>query len=93
MKRDMELVRKILQYAVEQRIPPSGEPVSLLEYDVRTLNLYVQMLNEAGFIDAPDSIPVRIVPADNPSSQTPPDLRVNINRITWKGYELLESLS
>ena len=39
IKRDMELVRKILQYAVEQRIP-SSSPVSFDGYDNNIIDFY-----------------------------------------------------
>jgi hypothetical protein len=49
------------------------------------------MLNEAGFIVTTRSVPVRLLtPGDDLNL---PNLQIDIDHITWKGYELLESLS
>ena len=89
MKRDMELVRKILLYAVEQYILPTDAPVNLIGYGSKNIHLYIQMLIEAGFIVGNSNLPSGSIGHVNPD---PPGHTWEIDYITWKGYELLESL-
>jgi len=84
MKRDMELVRKILEFAIEHYIPFEDVEITIDGYDAKTICLYLAMLKEAGFIDM-KPVAQNHMKANN--------LRNFILRITWKGYELLESLS
>jgi hypothetical protein len=84
MKRDMELVRKILEFAVEHYIPFRDVEVIIDGYDEKIICLYLTMLHEAGYI-------VMLPVAQN--HMRPGNYRNAVFHITWKGYELLESLS
>ncbi len=79
MKRDMDLIRKIL-FEIEQRPPLKGRfvPVELEGYTEDVINYHVMLLDEAGLIKA-----------QNLTSHSG-GLYVPV-RLTWQGHEFLDA--
>ena len=80
MKRDMELIRKIL-FAIEAS---DCEPLDWIElkidgYSDSLVSYHVQLLSEAGLVDAIDS-------------STMGNYEVNPRRLTWHGHEFLDTV-
>lgn len=79
MKRDMELVRKILLETERLSLGESGGSLLELEgYDQQTVSYHVMLLDEAGLIKGIDSSGVS-------------DITWFVDRLTWEGYEFLEA--
>jgi len=79
MKRDADLIRDIL-LAVEEK--PAGHSLSTLElpgYDNLTIGEHVELLVDAGLIEA------------NIEKTYGPEYAIVIKRLTWDGHELLQA--
>ena len=79
MKRDLELIRKILIAIEENPKPQFQGELSVEGYDDETLMFHVSLLEESGFIDA-------VISKDG----TGEIVNVFPNHLTWAGYEFLE---
>ena len=77
MKRDMDLVRKIL-FKLEKDEGIGSNNFSIEGYDWKTINFHIYLMNEAGFLEAVDI-----------SSHGDMFERIPRN-ITWQGYEFLD---
>ncbi len=83
MKRDMELVRKILQHAEADE---DGD-ISLSNIDaghsIDEIELHVELMAEAGLVDATITHGM-----DGPGHSI---IFCKVNRLTWDGHEFLEA--
>ena len=77
MKRDMDLVRKIL-IAVEE----GNVKLDDLEYDRDQINLHVELMEEHGLVEAV------IVPDSDGIEHT--ILACSVERLTWEGHDFLD---
>ena len=81
MERDMELVRRILiQTAAADADRIRTTFVSVDGYDDRTVARHLELMHEAGLIDA------NLLTAEGVGA-----LRGAVNRITWAGYDFLDA--
>ena len=82
MKRDMDLVRKILIWAEDRdeslTAPRPDNHLAIDGYDDRVVALHVKLLQEAGFLEA------SFVEADGFGI-----VFARVRRLTWAGYEFL----
>jgi Hypothetical protein (DUF2513) len=78
MKRDMELVRKILLAVEEATTTDKPIPIKLEGYDLRVISYHIQRLHEAGLIEALDA-------SDLGTS------RWHATSLTWAGHEFLDT--
>lgn len=91
MKRDMELVKKILEYVAENADPIKGIKVVQIdgyndEKREKIVYAHVVMLRNAGFIGGkPEGGPVSVGTTKSTFSH-------NITHVTWQGYDLLDEL-
>ena len=86
MKRDLELVMKILEFVEENSTLDQGVKVSLEGYDADQVDYHVLICEEAGFLVfskriMPGQGSVRVVP--NPEF---------VGRLTWNGHDELSEL-
>jgi Hypothetical protein (DUF2513). len=81
MKRDMILVKKILECAIANYKGNDHFEITIDSYEPGTLFHYVCMLCDAGFLKGKPVV-----------SGGSHDYSHRILYITWQGYELLESL-
>ena len=80
MKRDMNLVRKILQWAEQQEHGFTGGNPKFDNISEEVIDHHIYLMNDAGLIDAVDST--------NLSSTSPTALMSNIS---WRGHEFLDA--
>lgn len=79
MKRDMELIRKILFAAEKLSVEESGGTTLEIEgYDQQIVSYHVMLLEEAGLIKGIDMSGVS-------------NISWFVDRLTWDGYEFLEA--
>jgi hypothetical protein len=78
MKRDMELIRKILIYFEDKDDDHMVENLEIEEYDSITVQHHLVMLFEAGFIAA-----------EPERTSTGRVFKVHPFRLTWEGHEFL----
>lgn len=79
MKRDMELIRKLLFAAEKLSVEESGGTTLEIEgYDQQIVSYHVMLLEEAGLIKGIDMSGVS-------------DISWFVDRLTWDGYEFLEA--
>ena len=81
MKRDPELIRKILFYAEECPANKHIDGLKLDGYDEYTIALHVELLIEAGMLDGEVTHFV---------SKDPPN--VIIRRLTWYGHDVIDAI-
>ena len=80
MKRDMDLVRAILNVIEEQHLPNTGNWAPTIEgYDAATILAHVELLNDAGLLKA------KIMKGLGGSGGA------HITGITWAGYEFINA--
>ena len=79
MKRDMELVRKLLFFLEEKPDHVVTERIELEGYDDVTIGHHLIILYEAGYIEGEPQV----------STSSKRIIRVWPNRLTWDGYEFL----
>jgi DNA-binding transcriptional ArsR family regulator len=76
MKRDLDLVRRILLHLEEGEASPSGWGAFVDDgYDFGAIHFHVRLLNDAGLIEADEIVPGQWWP----------------ERMTWSGYEFLDA--
>lgn len=78
MKRDLELIRKIL-VAIEEKQSMEAEEITLEGYDFETIAFHLVLLNEARFIKA--------IIREDESGEVVSALAI---RLTWDGSEFLQ---
>lgn len=78
MKRDMDLVRKILLTIEESEGPP--DKIRINGYDDGTVDRHLDLLQKAGLIEA-DVLR---------SGQAPYIMSVRVDGLTWAGHEFLD---
>jgi len=79
MKRDMELVRKILLYLEEDDEPSKWKTITIKGYGANNISHHLKILYEAGLIEA-----------KNISTK---DINIwQAKSLTWDGHELLDSI-
>ena len=79
MKRDMDLIRKILIKIEDSKKYPIREKIKIEEYEDDSINFHLILLEEAGLVEVDltkmgDGKPI-----------------VDVSRLTWEGYEFLDS--
>jgi len=79
MKRDMDLVRKILLRVEEEPTQPGGLELSIDGYDQETTAEHVRMLAQAGYVEAID-----VSTMDRGVDWRP-------KRLTWQGHDFLDA--
>lgn len=79
MKRDMDLVRTILQ-TIENSEKPGISEIDLPEYDSDIIDYHIMLLDEAGLIDA-----------NYDELDDGKIIVMSINRLTWDGHEFLSA--
>jgi DNA-binding transcriptional ArsR family regulator len=79
VKRDMELVRKLLLFLEEKPDHVVRERVELEGYDDVTIGHHLIILYEAGYIEGEPQV----------STSSKRIIRVWPNRLTWEGHEFL----
>lgn len=82
MKRDMELVRKIM-FKIEEDY--SGTPIRTLQidgYDMITVAEHCRLMNEHGLIDKYKSFGADNIPV----------LAFSVGNLTWEGYDFLDKV-
>jgi len=79
MKRDLELIRKLLITIEENPKPQFDGVLSVDGYNDETVLFHLDLLNDAGFIDATIS-----------KDETGEIINAFPNHITWAGYEFLD---
>jgi hypothetical protein len=76
MKRDLDLVRRILLHLEEGESSPSGWGAFVEDgYDFAAIHYHVRLLHEAGLIEADEIVPGQWWP----------------ERMTWAGHEFLDA--
>jgi hypothetical protein len=76
MKRDLDLVRRILLHMEEGEASPSGWSAFVDDgYDLGTIHFHVRLLHDAGLIEADEIVPGQWWP----------------ERMTWSGHEFLDA--
>lgn len=78
MKRDIDLIRKILLELESQSIEERSSDIHIDGYDDQVISYHIMLLDEAGL--------VRGIDASSPS-----DIYWFADRLTWDGYEFLEA--
>lgn len=82
MKRDLDLVRKILMYYEEKDVDGMDRTIELEGYDESLINYHLLLMDEAGLLRCERSV----------SSSTPSRvIRVYPFSLTWSGHEFLSS--
>lgn len=83
MKRDLDLVRKLLIHFDEKEDAEIVEHIHIEGYDTLTVNYHLVLMDEAGFLSC-----------ERDMSSTTPDrvIRVQPFFLTWKGHEFLDSI-
>ena len=81
MKRDMELIRKILFKIEEDYVGTALSNLSIEEFDRNTVAYHCKLLNEAGFIDD--------YKANYANGQI---WRFTVGGLTWNGYDYLDKI-
>lgn len=76
MKRDMELIIKILKTVEEEKTPTNNIVIDIDGHDFETVQYHVGLLCEAGFLKAKRSL--------NP-------LEYMISEMTWAGHDFLDA--
>ncbi|MEM0949292.1 MAG: DUF2513 domain-containing protein [Pseudomonadota bacterium] len=80
MKRDLEVIRKILlQVEASDDDPTTLKDVTIPGVEQLKISHHIEMLSEAGFVDAVDCTTM-----DGHDWQ--------VSRLTWNGYELLDAI-
>jgi DNA-binding HxlR family transcriptional regulator len=79
MKRDMDLIRKVLMTVEEQPLDYGGLELSIDGYDRETIAEHVRMLAKSGYIEATD-----VSTMDRGTDWRP-------KRLTWQGHDFLEA--
>jgi len=80
MKRDMDLVRKILLAAEEHEDGFAPSPLTIDDYTEEQIGFHVLVMGEAGLLNVADVTPYE--------SSTPQALA---RWVTWQGYEFLDA--
>jgi|SRR5690606_6844585 len=80
MKRDMELIRKILLFLEEDDKPFKWKHVVIEGYDSRIISHHLKILNEANLIEA------------KPIVATKDRENWMARSLTWEGHEFLDSI-
>ena len=80
MKRDMDLIRKILIKIEDTKEYPIRENIKIEGYDDDSINFNLILLGEAG-----------IVEVDSKELTDGTKIIVEVSRLTWEGYEFLDS--
>jgi len=76
MKRDLDLVRRILLHMEQGDASPSGWSTFVDDgYDLGTIHFHVRLLHDAGLIEADEIVPGQWWP----------------ERMTWSGYEFVDA--
>ena len=82
MKRDMDLVRKIL-FAVEEREMGEIGKIDIPDYSQELIGRHVELMLERGLIDG------KVIPnSDGPHHRIAAYI---VNRLTWNGYDFLDA--
>lgn len=82
MKRDLDLVRKILMYYEEKDVDGMDRTIELEGYAESLINYHLLLMDEAGLLRCERSV----------SSSTPSRvIRVHPFSLTWSGHEFLSS--
>ena len=82
MKRDMELVRKIM-FKIEEDY--SGTPIRTFQidgYDMITVAEHCRLMNEYGLIDKYNAFGADYIPV----------LAFSVGNLTWEGYDFLDKV-
>jgi hypothetical protein len=80
MKRDMDLIRTILQRVESDESARPKQPLEIPEHTPEEINYHIALLNDAGFVDA----------TIRGSGQSSVSLAA-IQRLTWHGHEFLDA--
>ena len=81
MKRDLDLIRKIL-FKVEEKESPAPEwDFKIDDYPQDIINYHIVLMNEAGLL---------IGKAEESSNGS--YYNANVSRLTWEGHEFLDSI-
>ena len=81
MKRDFELIRKLLFYFEEKAGPKAVECPAIEGYDELTIKYHVLLLTQAGLIDYEPEL-----------TKTGRIIRVIPFNLTWNGHEFLDAI-
>ncbi|WP_448649413.1 DUF2513 domain-containing protein [Pseudomonas corrugata] len=82
MKRDLDLVRKILMYYEDKEMDGMDRTIELEGYGESSINYHLLLMDEAGLLRCERSV----------SSSTPSRvIKVYPFSLTWKGHEFLSS--
>ena len=84
MKRDMELVKQIL-LSTEESQDDSIVLTNIAGYSRKEISAHIQLMQEEGLLVAN----LEVDGSDAPSSGV---TAYRIHRLTWRGYELLDSM-
>ena len=79
MKRDMELIRRIL-LNIEEYGDLNEQAIYSYNYDLETIATHIEMLQQAGYLDAKVHFAMGHVP-----------MEINYTRLTWSGHDFLDS--
>lgn len=82
MKRDMELIRKIL-FEIEKRPPFESAPLKITGYDMQAIAYHCEMLYEEGYIKE-----YSVTTCDNFDGV----LYFWVQDLTWQGQDLIETI-
>ncbi|MCK4358715.1 MAG: DUF2513 domain-containing protein [Candidatus Cloacimonetes bacterium] len=80
MKRDMDLIRKILIKIEDSKEYPIRENIKIEGYDDDSINFHLILLGEAGLVEV-----------DSKELSNGTKVIVEVSRLTLKGYEFLDS--
>jgi hypothetical protein len=80
MKRDMDLIRAILQRVESDESITPAQPLEIPEHTPEQVNYHIALLKDAGFIEA-------AIDGDLSGAVT----SAFIDRLTWQGHEFLDA--
>lgn len=77
MKRDMELVKALLEHLGATGAPSLARPIEITGFDDDSVDYHTSLCADAGYIEI-----------ESPFRDTPPVML----RLTWQGHDFLEKL-
>lgn len=80
MKRDMDLIRKILIKIEDSKEYPIRENIKIEGYEDDSINFHLILLGEAGLVEV-----------DSKELSDGTTVIVEVSRLTWEGYEFIDS--